>query len=324
MAACAGTRAARSQTLADYRTRYAQYKMDPHLQAAHALCPWIVTPDDHEVDNNYANAVSEHDDPTDWFLARRAAAYQAYYEHMPLRRALASARSGHPAVSIVQLRGSSRQFFVLDTRQFRTDQPCGDGTRAPCEGVYSPVATMMGSDQEGWLFEKVTTSKARWNVVPQQVMMAPADRQPGPGQRFSMDQWGGYDAARTRLMKFFAESRAANPVVLTGDIHSNWVNDLKVDFFDPKSPVVATEFVGTSITSNGDGVDMPEGMPAVLAENPFVRFHNSQRGYVACEVTPSEMRAHYRVVEYVSRPDAPILTRASFAVASGHPGAEQV
>jgi alkaline phosphatase D len=307
-------------SLADYRNRYAQYKLDPHLQAAHALCPWIVTPDDHEVDNNYANATSEHDDPRDAFLGRRTAAYQAYYEHTPLR--VASRPSG-PAIQLYRSFrwGQLASFFVLDTRQYRTNQPCGDGTKAPCAGVYDAMATLMGGAQEGWLFEGMTTSTARWNVVPQQVMIAPVDRQAGPGERFAMDQWGGYDAARTRLMRFLAESRVRNPVVLTGDIHSNWVNDLKVDFFEPKSPVVATEFVGTSITSSGDGADVPEAMQAVVAENPFVKFYNGQRGYVACEVTPSRMRAHYRVLEYVSRPGAPIRTRASFVVDAGRPGA---
>jgi alkaline phosphatase D len=309
-------------TLDDYRRRYAQYKTDPHLQAAHALCPWIVTPDDHEVDNNYANLTSEHDDDVDWFRRRRAAAYQAYYEHMPFRRAQM------PKGPDIQLYrslnyGGLAQFFVLDTRQYRTDQPCGDGTKAPCPDVYSPMATLMGSTQEGWLFEGMSTSRAMWNVIPNQVMMAPADRAPGPDRRFAMDQWGGYDAARTRLMRFFGESRAANPVVLSGDIHSNWVNDLKIDFFDPGSPVVATEFVGTSITSNGDGADTTPATQAMLAENPFVKFYNGQRGYVSCEITAKAMRARYRTLEYVSRPGAPITARASFVVESGRPGAQR-
>ena len=311
------------ETLEDYRTRYAQYRLDPDLQAAHAGFPWIVTPDDHEVDNNYAGAISEHDDPRDGFLRRRAAAYQAYYEHMPLRRR--SIPSG-PDIQLYRqfTYGSLASFFVLDTRQFRTDQPCGDGSKAPCRGVADPAATMLGAAQERWLFDGLSRSKGRWNVLPQQVMMAKVDQMPGPDERYSMDQWSGYDACRTRVLEFMRSRRPSNPVVLTGDIHSNWVNDLKVDFRDADAPAVATEFVGTSVTSGGDGVDQTPRMKDVLAENPFVKFQNSQRGYVSCSVTPGAWHADYQVLDFVSRPDAPRRTRASFKVKDGRPGAERL
>ncbi len=139
---------------------------------------------------------------------------------------------------------------------------------------------------------------------------------------YSMDQWPGYEQNRQRVLKFFAESKVANPIVLTGDIHNNWVNDLQVDSSNPHSPVVGTEFVGTSITSGGDGAETAKSTPGVLAENPFVKFFNAERGYVSCEVTPQEWRSHYRTVPYVSRPGAPLVTRKSFVVADGRPGAE--
>ena len=310
-------------TLQDYRNRYAQYKVDPDLQAAHAAFPWIVTPDDHEVSNNYANAISEHDDPREAFLQRRAAAYQAYYEHMPLRRR--SIPSG-PSIQLYRpfAYGTLASFFVLDTRQFRTDQPCGDGQKPQCDGMSDPNATLLGPAQERWLLDGLTRSTGRWNVLPQQVMMAKVDQMPGPEERYSMDQWSGYDVPRTRLLEFLGSKRPSNPVVLTGDIHSNWVNDLKVDFRNPNGPTVGTEFVGTSITSGGDGTDQAARMKDVLAENPFVKFQNSQRGYVSCLVTPGTWQADYRVVDYVSRPDAPRLTRASFTVTNGRPGAVRV
>jgi alkaline phosphatase D len=154
--------------------------------------------------------------------------------------------------------------------------------------------------------------------------MAKVDQTTGPEERFSMDQWSAYDAGRTRLLEFFASRRAANPIVLTGDIHSNWVNDLKVDFRDAKAPAVATEFVGTSITSGGDGVDLPERLTGVLAENPFVKFYNGQRGYVSCSVTPQTWQADYQVLDFVTRKDAPRRTRASFLVSDGRPGAKRV
>ena len=310
-------------SLQHYRDRYAQYRMDPDLQAAHASFPWIVTTDDHEVDNNYAADISENNDPRDVFLARRAAAYQAYYEHMPLRRR--SVPSG-PDIQLYRQfsYGSLASFFVLDTRQYRTDQPCGDTTKPPCPGVADPAASLLGGAQERWLFESLDKSKRRWNVLPQQVMVARVDQFPGEEERVSMDQWSGYDAGRTRLLECFARQRAANPVVLTGDIHSNWVNDLKVNFRDPKAPTIATEFVGTSISSGGDGTDLPERLLGVMAENPFVRFYNGQRGYVSCSVTPQRWQADYQVLDFVSKKESPRRTRASFLIEDGRAGAQRL
>jgi alkaline phosphatase D len=312
-----------TETLVDYRNRYAQYKTDLFLQAAHATCPWIVTWDDHEVDNNYAGALSEHLDPTDLFLERRANAYQAYYEHMPLRRDLIPVG---PDLRLYRTTvvGSLATFFVLDTRQYRTDQPCGDRIKPPCAGVSDPEATMMGGEQERWLRGQLDRSNARWNVLAQQVMMAAVDHAPGPAEMYSMDQWGGYEVPRTRLLKDLHERQVRNPIVLSGDIHSNWVNDLKTDFRDRSSPVVATEFVGTSLSSGGDGMAMSPRVQGMLTENPFVRYFNGQRGYVRCLVTPNSWRSDYRVVDYVTRPGAAISTAASFLVESGRPGAQPV
>jgi alkaline phosphatase D len=309
-------------TLDDYRGRYTQYKLDPNLQAAHRIAPWIVTWDDHEVANNYAADTSMRNDPRDQFLLRRAAAYQAYYEHMPLRRT--SQPHGPDAQMYRSFTfGSLASFFVLDTRQYRSPQACGNGVKPVCDGIFDPNTTMMGSVQERWLLDGITSSRRKWNVIPQQVMMAPVDLQPGEGVVLSTDQWSGYDVARTRLLRFFDLEPGHNPVVLSGDIHNNWVNDLHVNFLDPRSPVVGTELVGTSITSGGDGSDMPDGMRPVLAENPFVKFHNDQRGYVRCIVTPQELRADFRVVPYVQREGAPIGTRESFVVEEGRPGAQR-
>ena len=138
-----------------------------------------------------------------------------------------------------------------------------------------------------------------------------------------MDQWSGYEVARRRLMEFLAVRQPANPVVLTGDIHSNWVNDLKVDYREG-TDVVATEFVGTSVSSGGDGADVQDTTAALLAENPCVRFFNNQRGYVRCTITPETWTTDYRVLEFVSRPGSPVSTRASFVVESGRPGARPV
>jgi alkaline phosphatase D len=310
------------QSLDDYRNRYAQYKSDPLFQAAHANCPWLVVWDDHEVDNNYANAVSEEEGVSpEALLARRANAYQAYYENMPLRRNAIPHGPDMQLYRVIDFGGLAR-IAMLDTRQYRTDQPNGDGNK-PLEGaVFDPHATMLGREQEGWLMSQLLQSTGSWNVLGQQVMMGRVDRRPGAEAKFSMDQWAGYDVARKRLLQFLADREISNPVVLTGDIHSNWVNDLKVDFDRSVDPTVATEFVGTSISSGGNGVAKPEGVDQVLSENPFVKFANAERGYVSCTVTPTEWRSDYQVVEFVDKPDAPKITRQSFVVEAGRPGAQ--
>jgi alkaline phosphatase D len=304
----------------DYRNRYAQYRMDPLLRAAHAAAPWIVTPDDHEFDNNYAGSISEEQGVSpEAFLRRRARAYQVYYEHMPLRR---SALPDGPDMRLYRriAFGKFAEFFVLDTRQYRTDQPCGDGDKPPCAAVYDPQATLLGAAQRQWLVSALGSSSARWNVLAQQVMMARVDRSAGERVAYSMDQWPGYENERRYMLKYLDELGVSNPVVLAGDIHNNWANELVVDFDGPGARTVAAEFVGTSITSGGDGSDAPRGLDRLLSENPFVKFHNNQRGYVRCVVTPALWRTDYQVVPYVTREGAPVSTRASFVIEDGQRG----
>lgn len=307
----------------DYRLRYARYKSDSNLQAAHAMAPWVVTWDDHEVANNYANAYLKNGTPPDEFLLRRAAGYQAYFEHMPLRRS-----SLPRGPDMLLYRGVSfgrlAQFHVLDTRQYRTPQKLGDGNKNPTPVLLDPNGTLLGDKQRQWLFDGLDRSPANWNVLAQQVMMARVDRSPGPKVTHSMDQWPGYEFERRRVLKHFHDQQIKNPVVLTGDIHKNWANELIADFDQLDSKVVGTEFVGTSISSSGDGEEQPKGHDQILAENPFVKLFNGERGYVRCELTPETWRTDYRTVPYVTRPDAPVRTRASFVVESGRPGLNRV
>ena len=138
-----------------------------------------------------------------------------------------------------------------------------------------------------------------------------------------MDKWDGYPADRQQILNLFGKQRPSNPIVITGDIHTNWVNDLKLDFDRPESVTVGTELVGTSISSSGDGQDMaPQGNNA-MGHNPHIKFFNAQRGYVRCEMTAKRLRADYRVMPYVTKPNAPISTRASFIVEDGTPGAQE-
>ncbi|MFN5530239.1 MAG: alkaline phosphatase D family protein [Planctomycetaceae bacterium] len=311
------------QSLDDYRNRHAQYKTDPALQAMHAAVPWIVTWDDHEVDNNYANSISEESevDPAT-FLRRRAVAYQAYYEHMPLRR---SALPRGPDMTLYRGVdwGQLTRFCVLDTRQYRTDQPCGDGKKPPCPESRAESATLLGPTQWNWLTSSLSRSPARWNVLAQQVMLARVDREPSDAIACSMDQWPGYEFERQRLLSFLQQSKLANPIVLTGDIHSNWANDLRVDDRDEKTAPVAAEFVGTSISSGGNGQPEPPRLAELLSENPFVRFHNTQRGYLLCEVTPTEWVTQYQTVTQVTEPGGTLQTSAAFVVQRDRPGLQR-
>jgi alkaline phosphatase D len=314
-------------TLAQYRDRYALYKSDPDLQAAHAAFPWIVTWDDHEVSNDYADDQSQLRDDRPWFMSRRAAAYQAYYEHMPLRR---SALPDGTALQLYRrLRfGDLVEFHVVDDRQYRAHQACAPLERAggnlvpDCAERHDPRRSMFGPEQERWLIDGLDRSSARWNVIAQQLLMAQLKQQRDGRPMFWSDGWDGYPAARARLLNFIANRQPANPIVLGGDIHSFWTTDLKADFDDPAAPTVATEFVGTSITSRG----IPyERTRALLPDNPHVKFFDSrQRGYVRCEVTPGRWLTDFVALEHVRTRDAPAATLASFAVESGRPGAVRV
>lgn len=309
-------------TLQGYRDRYALYKTDRDLQATHAAFPWVVTWDDHEVENNYAGTVDIRNSPASVFLPRRAAAYQAYWEHLPLRAA--SMPVGPDARLYRRLAfGDLVELSVLDTRQYRTDQPCDDGIKPRCLEALSPGATMTGPEQERWLLDGLDASAARWNIIAQQAMMAQLDRQSGVIQTFNLDQWDGYPAARERITSFLERRQPSNPVILSGDIHANWVADIKSSFDDPSSPTVATELIGTSISSGGNGFD-PRPGSVYITENPHIKFWNSQRGYVLCSVTPERLEANFRVVPYVDRPGAPVSTRARFVITDGRPGADLV
>ena len=308
-------------TLDHYRDRFGQYQSDPHLQAAHAHCPWLVTWDDHEFDNDYATFHSEEPGvDAVKFMKRRASAYQAYYEHMPLRR------TSLPKGAFMQLYrrvrfGRLADFAILDTRQYRTPQANGNGLKPLAGEALDPNATILGGKQEAWLKRKWLESKAEWNVMAQQVLMARVDRLPGPPEGYPMDKWAGYEVCRQRVMQSLAEMKVPNPVVLTGDIHSNWVCDLPLDYSRHDKTVVGTEFVCTSISSGGNGKQKLDYTDGMIAENPWVKLHNAERGYVRCRVTPKQWTSDFQVVEDVTKPGAPLVTRCSYVVESGQPGA---
>ena len=316
-------------TLEDYRLRYALYKGDPDLQRAHAACPWIYTWDDHEVDNDYAGDLPEDGMPREAFLVRRAAAYRACYEHQPLPASMRPRQAAmrlHARVSW----GGLADFHLLDGRQYRSPQACPRSGRSgggnvvdvrDCAALADPAMSMLGLAQEAWLDGGFAASKSRWNLIAQATLMAPLDRaRPGEGKRVWTDGWDGYPAARRRLLDSMTRHRLANPVVLGGDVHMHWVADLKADFDDPASPVVASEFTGTSISSQAMG---QKAVDALLAHNPHLRYGRSdRRGYVRVEISARGLRAEMRGVDSVKVPDSPCRTLAGFVVEDGRPGAQ--
>jgi alkaline phosphatase D len=318
-------------SVTDYRNRYALYRLDPQLQAMHAAVPFITTPDDHEVDNNQAGFVPEDDQTLAEFRVRMANAYQVYRESMPMLPSIVARASRLKMFRRLDF-GRLAAFNVLDTRQYRTDQACGDGLQVlqACGDMLSPNATLLGAEQEQWLTRNLRFMPSLWNVLAQQVMMMRWDLGVLAGAGLNMynaDAWDGYQVARDRLMQFLARHRVPNAVVLTGDIHSSWAADLKANFGDRNSPVVGSEFVCSSITSTfGDGND-----PLVkftLPSNPHIKhFDGLHRGYTLCTVTPSRWQTDFRAVGRVASPhftvpsaDVPVTTLRSFAINVGQPG----
>ncbi|WP_433578053.1 alkaline phosphatase D family protein [Nocardia brasiliensis] len=313
--------------LAGYRLRYAQAKAEPPLRDAHAAFPWLVTMDDHEIDNNWAGeapglGLDIYRLPA-LFRRRKAAAFQAMYEHQPLR--LAQLPAG-PSIHLHRRYafGDLAEITMLDTRQYRDKQACGDGnTVIDCAARLAADRTILGARQRDWLIDGFAGSAARWQILGNQVSMGQSDQDAGPVTAVGTDSWDGYVADRNTVLGAAADLGVRNLVVITGDRHQNHAANLRRDFADPESPVVASEFIGTSISSGGDGVDMNPSGRNLLAANPDLKFFNAQRGYVRVELEHGLWRSDFRVVPYIRRPGAPIQTRATFVVQDRVPGVVQ-
>jgi alkaline phosphatase D len=330
-------------TLDDYRSRYAKYKTEPELQAMHAACPWLMTWDDHEVQNDYAGAApGSSGRPVADFLLRRTSAYQAYYEHMPLRaavltRALAGLETGAELRLYGQLRfGDLASLYLLDNRQYRDPQACtpdgkpGSGALDPesCARWNDPQRSLLGKAQEAWLEQALTQAgdpaagRAVWNVIGQQSLFGQRDFRPGPDRFFWNDGWDGYAPARSRLCRALGGSQAPNPVLLGGDVHENWVGHVKADYGNPSSASLGVEFCGTSVTSrSGNSAKTSEW----LAENPHFVFANTEKkGYGVVEFTPERLITRLRVMDQVSDREGRMETLASFEVQAGRPVLEKI
>nr|WP_280855209.1 alkaline phosphatase D family protein [Pararoseomonas indoligenes] len=306
-----------ARDLAGYRDRYALYKTDPDLRAMHRACPWLVTWDDHEVSNDYADDRGERESGEP-FLARRAAAYKAFWEHMPLPEA---ARPNGPSARIYRRAafGDLASFHILDDRQYRGYQPCvkqgygggGHVTRENCPALDDPGRTMLGTTQEAWLRDGLSVERARWTILAQQTRMARLGSL-GTPHTYWTDGWDGYPAARRRLLDTVAATRAPNPLVIGGDVHAHIVSELRPDFDRPETPPVAVEFTGTSITSQG-------GRYAVhYPDDPHIAYADGRsRGYVTMTLTPHAATAEMRAISDPRDPGAAVSTPRRYVVEAG-------
>lgn len=306
-------------SLADYRQRFATYRTDPDLQAAHAAAPWLVTWDDHETENNYADEISENNEARETFLQRRADAYQAYYEHMPLRP---SSLPVGPDMALYRRLpyGNLAEFNVLDTRQYRSDQPCEEGLQPRCPAALDPATTLLGPDQERWLLGKMEKSSALWNVLAQQVMLTQLDQTKDDALASYTDDWNGYPAARDRILDAVQGAALSNFMVLTGDVHAGFANDVKRDL-DYTGPAVGTEYVCTSISAGGKELDA--WFEGYEAANPQVRYYEPRHGgFSLVEVTPELWTTRYFLVDDLDRADSPVAEAAVWVTEAGKAGSQ--
>jgi alkaline phosphatase D len=315
-------------SLSDYRTRHAQYRTDQNLQAAHAAHPFLMTWDDHEFKDNYADLDIDPDVPLKTASERRAAAYLAYWEHAPL------ARTRKPVGKDMNLYrraqwGQLATFHVLDTRQHRSDQivQCAVTEQDPsgyCPDALSDTRGILGAVQRKWLFEGLAGSGASWNVLANQVAFAPFDSDNGAGRLFIADKWDGYVADRQAVLDFLAKQPLTNTVVMTGDAHIHSARNVPPSFTSLDGDPVATEFIGTSISTDGDPSSIQTSFGGGL-NNPHVVFRNNQRGYVRVTLDPGVWTNEFRVVDTVRDPNGGTTsTRATFEVEVGKPGAKLV
>ena len=311
-------------TLAEFRNRYALYKSDADLQAAHAAFPWLSIWDDHEVADDYANDRAYTTRDPELFLKIRAAAYQAYYEHMPLPP---SARPIGPDATIYEHYrfGDMLDMLLLDDRQYRSAPACVHGGRPTwvpdCPERTEEARAMLGRPQERWFDARLGDGKGRWTIVAQQTLMAEARRRDAEGDdRYWMDGWDGYPNARRRLLDSIVTHKVRNPVVIGGDRHAYFAADLKRDFARPRDATVATEFVGTSITSEGPS---ESNVRKALADNPGLTYaRGDKRGYATVELSARSLTVGFEALDDVKDAHSAVRRLATFVVEDGSPGAK--
>ena len=299
--------------LVAYRNRYALYRSDPLLQAAHAVCPWVITWDDHEVENNYANLTPQDSADAEGHAARRAAAYQAWWEHMPVR--LSPPTDESLTIYRQFSWGDLLNLLVVDGRQYRDDQACGDAvlsTQPACDEALDPARTMLGAEQEKWFSENINDTTKVWNVMANQTVMT--DIRLGAAV-LNYDQWDGYAPDRNRILSDIVDQGVENFVVLTGDIHLAGVGQLTTD--SNPTTAMGAEFVSTSISSSGNVSTDTEGL--LIALPNIIDAETSHRGYTLHTLTANDWTAEYRIVENNLVEDSSTSVWKTFKVMAGSP-----
>ncbi|MCD9088678.1 alkaline phosphatase D family protein [Stenotrophomonas sp. SY1] len=303
-------------TLDDYRRRYAQYKSDADLQAAHAAAPWFVSFDDHEVDNNWAAEQDQDGTPSEVFLLRRAQAFQAYYENMPLRRS-AFPVNGHMQLYRRARYGTLMDLHLLDTRQYRSKQ--ADMTQR--EQVESPARSIVGAKQERWLFDGLADATPRWHTIAHQVSLGNYAREKDGVVVSSDDQWSGYLDSRRRLLDHIQRVGFGNVVTACGDAHRHYASDLVQDNAD--SGVISSEFLATSITSGADGQGVDAMARSTLQHSPHLKATTDKRGYVLCDVTRDAWIGDMKTLDQVMQPNGALQSWKRYAIEHGRPGLQE-
>jgi len=306
--------------LATYRQRYAWYKADPDLQAAHAAAPWIVMWDDHEVSNDYGGDADRTPLSRSQFLKRRADAYRAYWENMPLRRSSRPNGAKMPLYRAMDW-GRLARLAVVDDRQYRDDpRTCdavADGKRIPydCPERLDTKRSMLGRDQERWLERRVSDTEARWNFLGQQTLMGELRLEEG---KVSNDGWDGYPVTRRKILETWRDAKVANPVALGGDVHCFFAGDLALE---RGGPVIGTEFVGGSISSLGRN---NKSLAGALLVNPHLKYGEGEtRGYGRIDLTPQACTVTFRGVANALDRASPVRDLATFVVEDGRPGVKR-
>jgi alkaline phosphatase D len=315
------------RTVDEFRQRYAQYQLDPALQAAHAAAPWLVMWDDHEVQNDYAGVhPGQQEDPAT-FLAMRGAAYQTWFEHMPVPMTMAPVNGAMPVYARHHL-GRLATLHVLDQRQYRSAEACGKpplmgGNQVgdDCTERLDPTRTMLGAAQERWLARGLREPGAQWTLLGQGTPFSYTDQKVGPGHSYWTDSWSGYPVARQRFVDLLQDTRCPNPVILSGDIHAFIMADINAVPERPDTPVVTCELAGTSISSDSLAQPLLDGWKA---ENPCVQlFEGRSRGYLELTLTPQQLRAELVTVADSTRADSPRGSGGTFVVEAGTAGLQR-
>ena len=318
------------KTLDEYRARHAQYKSDADLQAAHAAHPWVLTWDDHEVCNDYARDQDPaHSDPK-VFLQRRAAAYRAYFEHMPLALGPDADSGGHSMRIYDRMAwGQLADLWTLDCRQYRSYQACQDPVRGGgrrvtgCEELADPQRTMLGFAQEKWLAQGLGNATGDWKIIAQSTQISAtglASAGAGAERSISTDAWDGYPQARQRLLQTVVDTRLADVVTLGGDVHRSVAAQLRLQPNEASSPIVASELVCTSVTSHGGSVKTEEKM---LRDNPDIAYtRTGERGYALLTITAQQMRCDFLATPNAEQADAVLSTSQRYVVERGHAGVQ--